>query len=595
MKRRILVIVIYLLLSNIAISQNLVPNGGFETYTSLPNGYSQFFKATGWTNVNGNTTGAPYGSPDYYHTLGSVPTTCGPILPNSGNGQMGFFTYFTYFGNVDAREYTSTQLTNPLISGQQYQISFYLTNGNGGAYTGTVDNFGIHLSVGPLTQAVGEVIQLTPTIEVTGIISNQNYWQQYIYTFVATNAATDITFGNFEIDSTTTIVGGTNAYYFIDDIELVTIAPLLQILGDTSICMGDSTTLLAINDNIFAWADSINPMVILSTDSIITVAPTVTTTYFVYGTNDSTSIKVNVYNFPMINLNNKTSLCQGETLTLDVTTTNATYLWQDNSTNPTFNVTQQGTYWVEVTENNCTATDTILVNYNPLPSVNLGNDATLCQGETLTLDATTPNATYLWQDDSTSPTLNATQQGSYWVEVTVNNCSTTDTILVNYNPLPSVNLGNDATLCQGETLTLDATTPNATYLWQDTSTSSTFNVTQQGTYWVEVTDNCGSTSDTIIIDLEDCNCTLYVPNSFTPNTDGKNDQFSPIFDCDITEYTFIIFNRWGELIFETNTQNNSWSGSFKGKLCPTGVYIYILKYRYEGIYQKKYGNVNLLK
>jgi gliding motility-associated-like protein len=164
-----------------------------------------------------------------------------------------------------------------------------------------------------------------------------------------------------------------------------------------------------------------------------------------------------------------------------------------------------------------------------------------------------------------------------------------------FDCLINLNLGNDTTLCQRETLTLDATTPNATYIWQDNSTHPTLNVTQQGTYWVETKNNCGIYSDTIIVDLENCTCRMYIPNSFTPNFDDKNDQFLPLFDCDITEYSFLIFNHWGELIFETNLQNNSWNGNFKGEICPTGIYIYMIKYQYEESYQKKYGRVNLLK
>ena len=89
-----------------------------------------------------------------------------------------------------------------------------------------------------------------------------------------------------------------------------------------------------------------------------------------------------------------------------------------------------------------TTTDTINVSYNALPTVNLSYD-TLCQGETLTLDATSSNATYLWQDNSTNPSFTVTQQGTYWVEET-NNCGiTTDTINVSYHPLLTVNLSND--------------------------------------------------------------------------------------------------------------------------------------------------------
>jgi len=228
-------------------------------------------------------------------------------------------------------------------------------------------------------------------------------------------------------------------------------------------------------------------------------------------------------------------------------------------------------------------------------NLNLGNDTTLCQRETLTLDATTPNATYIWQDNSTKPTLTLTREGTYWVGVKTICGSTSDTIRVSFNPESTVDLGNDTTLCKDKTLTLDANTPNATYVWQDNSTNPTLNVTQQGTYWVETKNNCGIDSDTIVVDLENCTCRLYIPNSFTPNFDDKNDQFSPVFDCDITEYSFLIFNHWGELIFETNIQNNSWNGNFKREICPTGIYIYMIKYQYEEKYQKKYGHVSLLK
>jgi uncharacterized protein Usg len=253
----------------------------------------------------------------------------------------------------------------------------------------------------------------------------------------------------------------------------------------------------------------------------------------------------NFYNFnsaPTVDMGNDTIICQGETLLLDATVPTATYLWQDNSTNPTFNAIQQGTYWVEVTTACETSSDTINVTYNPLPILDIGSNVTLCQGETLTLDANTLGATYLWQDNSTTATFNATQQGEYWVKTTVNNCSTTDTININYNTIPTIFIGNDTTICQDNILTLDASTTNATYLWQENSTTPTFNVTQQGEYWVEVTVNNCSKTDTVIINLAECVCKLYFPNSFTPNSDNNNDQFLSIFDCDITEYSFLIYN-----------------------------------------------------
>lgn len=194
---------------------------------------------------------------------------------------------------------------------------------------------------------------------------------------------------------------------------------------------------------------------------------------------------------------NDTTLCQGETLLLDATTAGATYLWQDNSTNATFNVTSAGTYWVEVTEACGTYIDTIVVDYTPLPTVDLGADTTICAGTNYTLDATYSGANYLWQDNSTNATFTVNTAGTYWVDVTVNNCLAQDTVIITTETTPTVDLGPDTNLCQGETHLLDATTPNVTYLWQDNSTNATFTVSGAGTYWVEVTDACGSNYDSV--------------------------------------------------------------------------------------------------
>jgi len=291
-----------------------------------------------------------------------------------------------------------------------------------------------------------------------------------------------------------------------------------------------------------------------------------------------------------------TSLCQGETLLLDGTTPNASYLWQDNSTNPTFTVTQQGVFWVEVTVNNCSNTDTVNIGYITIPSIDLGQDTALCQGDTLLLDATSLNATYLWHDNSTNPTFNITQQGTYWVQVLVNNCSNSDTITLNYYPNPTVNLGTDTTICEGETFIIDASTLNATYLWHDNSTNSSFTVTDGGIHWVEVITNCQTISDSVSIISENCNCTLYMPNAFSPNNDGINDMFAPISNCKFNEYVFMIFNRWGEKIYVTKNATDVWEGTYNGQVLQPDVYVYKVTYQFKNENSiTKNGSVTILR
>ncbi len=230
--------------------------------------------------------------------------------------------------------------------------------------------------------------------------------------------------------------------------------------------------------------------------------------------------------------------------------------------------------------------------FSCLPNLDLGNDTTLCQGETLILDATTTYASYIWQDNSTNPTFNVTQQGTYWVQITDSCGSTTDTINVSYYPLLTLDLGNDTTICQGETLILDATTTNASYIWQDNSTNPTFNVTQQGTYWVEVTVNNCSTTDSILTIEEDCEIILEMPNVFTPNNDGINDLFVPIISIGIVSMNTIIYNRWGNEIYETNNLLIEWNGQDVSD----GTYFWIVYYTDKnGIYNSLKGFVTILK
>jgi len=210
---------------------------------------------------------------------------------------------------------------------------------------------------------------------------------------------------------------------------------------------------------------------------------------------------VTVTPLPVIDLGPDATLCDGQTLLLDASTVGGTYLWQDGSTNATYTVNGPGPYSVTVTASNCSASDNVTIGYNPLPPLDLGPDLTLCDGETVTFDVTVPGATYLWQNGSNSPTFTVTGPGQYSVGVGLNGCSSTDAINVAYNPLPAVNLGPDLTFCQGQSATLDATAPGATYVWNDGSTGPTLQVDQAGLYDVDVTVGGCTSSDAVQVNV----------------------------------------------------------------------------------------------
>ncbi len=162
----------------------------------------------------------------------------------------------------------------------------------------------------------------------------------------------------------------------------------------------------------------------------------------------------------------------------------------------------RGTYSIAVEDNasGCRDSITVFIDEFDITDDILGNDTILCIGQTLTLDATTPNASYEWQDASTNATYFVDTTGNYIVEVSIGSCSTIDSLEVTYVNGASIELGNDTTLCENEQLILDATVPNGIYTWQDNSSQPTYTVTSAGEYHVEVDQNGCIVRDTINVD-----------------------------------------------------------------------------------------------
>lgn len=362
--------------------------------------------------------------------------------------------------------------------------------------------------------------------------------------------------------------------------------------NDTSLCDAAILNLDASQPGAtYSWQDaSTNATFSVVTNGVYWVDVTIA------GCTERDSIVVDYYNTPNVFLGNDTSLCDGGTLLLDATSVAGTYVWQDFSGNPTYNVTAAGTYFVEADNFGCIGRDTIIVTYQNI-SFDLGNDTSLCDNETLTLDATTAGATYLWQDASTLPTYTVTSSGLYWAEVTAGKCSKRDSINILYSTSPLVDLGNDTLICEETELFLDVTQFDATYAWDNGTTVPTRMIDDIGQYYVRVTNSCGVVSDTINVSTKDCSCNILLPNSFTPNNDGFNEEFQPVITCDFDEYELWIYNRWGQLMFYSIDPSESWDGVYNGKLHESSVYVWRMRYRIvdEVDIQSKTGHVSLIR
>jgi len=352
--------------------------------------------------------------------------------------------------------------------------------------------------------------------------------------------------------------------------------PVVNLGNDTTACGNGPVVLNATNPNAgYLWQNnSTNPTFNVTSSGL----------YWVLVTNNNgcakrDSINVTLNPFPVFNLGPDTDICQNDTLTLNATVNNAnSYQWNTGAVSSSVNVSQPGLYWCEVTRQNCVFRDSLTVlSIKPLPVVNLGNDQTIREGLTTTLDATYLNSSYLWQNGSTGPSFTVMQQGTYIVQVNYNGCKKSDTATVNYILKPKFTLGPDQAICPGNMITLNPQlNPVWQIRWQDGSTNPTFTIGQPGTYSLSATNNCGTTQDDLIVSKGICK--VYIPTGFTPNGDGLNDVFRILGTEVISEFNLKIFNRWGEIIFETSDKTKGWDGKLKGTALATGVYIYLLKY-----------------
>lgn len=233
----------------------------------------------------------------------------------------------------------------------------------------------------------------------------------------------------------------------------------------------------------------------------------------------------------------------------------------------------------------------------------LGPDTTICEGQTLVLDATSSSSTYDWNTGQAGALLSVSQPGQYAVTVTKTDtfCVAEDFVQVGLTPLPRASLGQDTILCEGQSLLLRSTFEEGKPLWQDGSMADTFRVRRSGLYELAVSNECGTASDAIRVDIESCR-EVYIPNAFSPNDDGRNDRFYLYDGGDVQLVkTFSIYDRWGNQLFlrnniSPNDPREGWDGTFRGKPMPPGAYVFFTELLFrDGHEEVRSGDVTLLR
>lgn len=276
------------------------------------------------------------------------------------------------------------------------------------------------------------------------------------------------------------------------------------------------------------------------------------------------------------------------------------FQWSGGSTATTEDLVNvlSGSYTVTVTDmHGCRITDTAVILPNQSVIAHAGKDTTFCEASTYTLDASSSvNAVnYKWFQLPSNTLIGSlaiikivppTGTTSYYVVVdNGTGCASSDTVILTSNPLPGADAGPDKTVYIGSSAGIGGspttTSTGSTLIWTPSiyldnplipNPVSTPLATTVYTVTVTSLQGCISV-DSVVVTLHP---TIEIPSGITPNGDGKNDVWTlsgiELFpDCMVE-----LYNRWGEMIFQSPGYSTKWDGTYKGKVLPVGTYYYII-------------------
>ena len=541
------------------ITNNLIPNGNFsQGNTGFTSGY--IYQSNLW--------------PEATYYIGTNPFTyhanfapCTDHTTGTGNMMI-----------VNGASVTNTNIWQKNVTVNPYSIyvfSCWLTS--------VTPTFPAALQFFVNGVQIGAVFNATPI--------NCN-WNMFYNTWPSGAATT----ANIEIKNQNSALSGND--FAIDDLyfaELIEIydstkivveKPVINLGNDTSICKGDTLTLSpGTGFAQYLWSNN---------STLTSLKAATTGNYWVKVTTPNgckayDTVHLTVNPLPLITTKNDT-ICTGDTANLFVSGANS-YLWSNGLTSQTIKVhpTITTNYNVIATSNaGCKDSSFATAIIHQPPKVDITPPQTICEGNTASL-AASGGIFYLWNNGQTTASINVNPSinTSFFVEVTdTNGCKNDTSTSVSIIPKPIAVITADIdSVCVGNPIVLSASGGNS-FRWNNNEHSSSIIVypTMPTTYSCTVSNTingtiCSNTSNYSVF-AEDCN-TIYIPNAFSSK--GITKIFKPvgIFPSN-TEYYFAIFNKWGQIIFESTNYEIGWDGTFKGERVQYGVYVYYVRVRFGG-------------
>ncbi|MBX7051795.1 MAG: gliding motility-associated C-terminal domain-containing protein [Flavobacteriales bacterium] len=414
----------------------------------------------------------------------------------------------------------------------------------------------------------GDIAMLQASCDVSGVTYN---WSSLEGNFLSGENSPNPSVNETGIYSVTTTTPWANCSY-TDEVELtVWDLPVMNTGNPHEICPDGSLWLTAeVDDESVLWFNGSE-----NTSVEVTVAG-------MYGIDVSNEYCTEHFEFEVveveiadINLGPDVQACSDEEVSLNA---GVVASWSTGENAMEVLAAISGEYIATVFLGDCSTSDTILVSFVEPPSIDLGPDLWLCEGERDTIFS---DHVGMWSDGTVADHyVFGETEGLFWILVTDGPCISGDSIHVELTPIPDVDFGADIFTCLGESIALTAPSADSgEILWSDLSNASTLNIHETGEYWLNLSNECGSDADTVVVSFEECDFLIYAPNAFTPDDDGINDVFE-IFTMNLTHVEFSIYDRYGEEIFHAQDEDLFWDGSVRGGeyYAMNGIYNWQIRY-----------------
>ena len=418
-----------------------------------------------------------------------------------------------------------------------------------------------------------------------------------------------------------TVIGSANSCtgVAVYQVSVIVVPNLQSTVSDGTICVGGKSNINVNGASGYNWM----PAAGLSSPvgAFVVASPAVNTTYTVTGFNGvctaSTSVLIQVVQLPNLMISSpEYQICYGKSTPIFASGAQ-NYTWSpaaglSNTTNsnviasPLVNTNYTVVGYNQLGTVTCPQQMSYSVIVVPLAEAVVSPSVTICDGAKTTLVASGGN-TVIWTptvglnvNTGAGVVASPSVTTNYTVDVSYNGfCGSYTTVTVKVNPNPKVTAGRDTTINLDQPMFISAV-GSGTMTWIDGQeiscrvcpTSQVF-ATQTGCYMVETVNEFGcKAKDEMCIEVTK-ESGIYVPNAFSPNGDGLNDEFL-MSGFNISEVTMDIFDRWGEKLFTSKELTNGWNGTFKNAPCEVAVYVYKITYKtLDGKKQNKTGHVTL--